>query len=330
MIDYLTSEDYALYNPDIKPSRQRNAGGMQTKTYRVRDALEEYFPTSKTVYKIEDITADIVLVEPLWYILKPGHEPIEYWENQMNALKAVEAKKIIYGSEFSLLRVHPYWRKEFIAQGDIVTANCKFLRRLFNYVGISGTELLTDPMDARFVPGSFERKKRVVAMGSISWMKNTKHLIEVFKRLEGEVERVYIGSARLWGYIDKVFEELQAELFEHTDRIIPDASMLESILELQQAKVGFWCAYHDTFSSCTHEMLACGMPVVAVPHGHAGELPVNIESDINNQVDKILEIANMPDDKYTKMSNELAVWSRAHNSNSVFASQLREIIRKIL
>ena len=63
MIDYLTAEDYALYNPDIKPSRQRNAGGMQTKTYRVRDALEEYFPTSKTVHILEDITEKIVLIE---------------------------------------------------------------------------------------------------------------------------------------------------------------------------------------------------------------------------------------------------------------------------
>ena len=93
MIDYLTAEDYALYNPDTKPSRQRNAGGMQTKTYRVRDALDEFFPGSKTVHKLEDITEKIVLIEPLWYILKPEHEPIEYWENQMNALKACEGEK---------------------------------------------------------------------------------------------------------------------------------------------------------------------------------------------------------------------------------------------
>ena len=330
MIDYLTSEDYALYNPDVKPSRQRNAGGMQAKTYRVSDALEEYFPGSKTVHKLEDITANIVLVEPLWYILKPEHEPIEYWERQMEALKQVQAKRVLFGSEFSVLRVHPYWRKALVNQADIVTVNCDFLRNLFGYAGITGPELLTDPMDSRFVPGPIPRQKRVVAMGSISWMKNTMHLIEVFKRLEGQVERVYIGSGRLWGYIDKKNDELQAELFEHTDRIIPDASMPESLSELQQAKVGYWCAYHDTFSSCTHEMLACGVPVVAVPHGHAKELPVHIESDIDDQVSKILEVANMSDDEYSAESNKLARWSQAHNSNAVFASQLREVIRKIL
>lgn len=324
MIDYLTVEDYALYNPDVKPSRQRNAGGMQSKTYRVRDALEEFFPCSKTVHKLEDITAGIVLIEPLWYFL-----PVEHLENQMNALKSVKAKKIIYGSEFSPLRAHPYWRKEFIAQGDIVTVNCEFLRGLFNYMGITGAELLTDPMDARFVPGAMAREKRVVAMGSISWMKNAKHLIEVFKRLEGQVERVYIGSAKLWGYLEQESERLQTELFKHTDRIISDATRLESISELQQAKVGFWCAYHDTFSSCTHEMLACGVPVVAAPHGHAQELPISIESDINKQVDKILEIANMEDDAHKKLSDSLASWSESHNSNAVFAAQLREVIRKI-
>ena len=56
MIDFLTYEDYYIYDPHIKPSQQR-------KTYRVRDAFEEFFPSSKTVHKLEDITEKIVLIE---------------------------------------------------------------------------------------------------------------------------------------------------------------------------------------------------------------------------------------------------------------------------
>ena len=44
VLDYLTYDDYAAYSPQLKPFQQRNAGGMQSKTYRVRLALEEFFP----------------------------------------------------------------------------------------------------------------------------------------------------------------------------------------------------------------------------------------------------------------------------------------------
>ena len=79
MIDYVTSEDYALYNPDIKPSRQRNAGRMQTKTYRVRDAHEEFFPGSKTIHKLENITEKIVLIEVFKRLAGSGRAGL-YWE----------------------------------------------------------------------------------------------------------------------------------------------------------------------------------------------------------------------------------------------------------
>ena len=323
MIDYLTYEDYALYDPHIKPSQQRNAGGMQSKTYRVREALDEFFPGARVVSRVDEIRSRVVMIEPLWFIM--GREIDE----EIEKLQSLDVKKIIYGSEFGPLRISPSARERFFELGDVVTANCVFLRDLFSYIGIHASHILTDPMSNTFTPRDVPRRNQVVAMGNISWIKNVMQLIEVYKRLEGVTERVYIGSGKLWGITDKRNEELQAELFEHTDRVLPDAIPAEIAVELQQTKVGYWCAYHDTFSSCTHEMLACGVPVVAGPHGLAPELPIAIAADTASQVDHIRRAIDMPEDEYEAESQRLAEWSRSRVSNAVFAEQLRNVIRSV-
>ena len=110
MIDYLTFEDYERYNPNLKPSEQANAGGMQSKTYRVRLALEQFFPGSKVVSRVADITAAVVLIEPLWYLMNRGREfedsgTTEKTESDLGLLQKMPVKRIIYGSEFAALRM---------------------------------------------------------------------------------------------------------------------------------------------------------------------------------------------------------------------------------
>ena len=335
MIDYLTYEDYSVYDPQLKPSQQRNAGGMQSKTYRVRLALEEFFPGSKVVSCVEDITEKVVLIEPLWYIMNRANEyhesgTTQKTESDLEQLYSMPIKRIIYGSEFGPLRMSREEQAAFFGNGDIVTYNCEFLKNLFSYIDIPTRHLLTDPMDVSFVPGTLPRTKQVVSMGSISWIKNTMQIIEVYKRLEGLIDRVYIGNGRLWGVADDRSDELEEALFANCEKVIPNAAMSDSIAELQQSKIGYWCAWHDTFSSCAHEMIACGVQVVAAPHGHAKELPIIIESEVERQVEKILEVAEIEDEAYNQLSSELADWTANTVSNEVFASQLREIIREIL
>ena len=319
MIDYLTYIDYALYDPQIKPSAQRNAGGMQSKTYRVREALEQFFPGSRVISEVDDIRAQVVLIEPLRFIMKP--------DESLERLKQMDVKKIIYGSEFGPLRISPVERQRLFELGDVITANCEFLKNLFDYIGIHTDFILTDPVSDEFHPVNRPRRNQVVCGGNISWIKNTMQLIEIYKRLEGICERVYIGSSKLWGFADKADEKLQKELFSHTDRVLPDATPGEVAEEMQQSKVGYWCAYHDTFSSWTHELLACGVPVVAAPHGLAPELPIMVDADVEMQVKLVQEIIDMPEEQFSQKSAHLANWSRANLSNEVFATQLREIIR---
>ena len=323
MISYLTFEDYAVYNQYLSPSQNRNAGGMQSKVYRVREALDLGFPGSKVVSEVEDINANVVLVEPLRFFMRPGDGTLE-------KLKALDAKKILYGSEFAPMRVPPSVRDALFEACDLITVNCKFLQNLFAYIGWKDTHLLVDPYPTdMFCLPTAERKNRVVAGGQISWQKNTMHLIEVFKRLEGVAERVYIGSGTLWGKFDWQ-KRLEDELFEHTDRIVPDATPAEVAVELKEAKCGVWCAFHDTFSSWTHEALCCGLPVVASCHGLSPELPIQTAMGVDDQVRLVGEILDMPSDAYQEQSEGLAQWSVENVSYEVFLSQLRDIVRLIV
>ena len=323
MIDYLTYFTYANYDPQIAPSRQGQAGGMQSKTYRVREALDFDFPGSKVVSDISGISAPVVLIEPLSFFMMA--EP----EKELDKLKFITAKKIVYGSEFAPLRMTPSMRDQLFDQVDTVTANCYFLKSLLKYIGINATHILTDPMSDIFCLPSDpnQRQNRVVAMGQVSSEKNTAQVIEVFKALEGACERVYIGSASLWGPDPEIGQKLQDKLFKHTDRVIPDATPSAVASELQQVKVGYWCAYHDTWSTCVHEMIACGVPVVAANHGLAAELPVQQSHHISEQIAMIKEILNMDQDKYLEMSKDLNNWHQINTSYNTFLSQLKEVLR---
>lgn len=69
MIDILTWDHYARYDPNLPPSKQGGAGGMQSKTYRTLEALQNCFPGSSVVTEVDEIKSTVVLIEPLHFTL---------------------------------------------------------------------------------------------------------------------------------------------------------------------------------------------------------------------------------------------------------------------
>ena len=200
MIDYLTHPKFVNYDPTMLPSAQGGGGGMGTKTARVHEALKQTYPKTALITNSTQITADTVLIEPLRFTLptKPyvkdasEDQPVEALLFGLNGFKG---KKILYCSELTLIRMNHALRSQLVNACDLVTYNSQFQANIFKYVGIYPDQLLCEPIPDVFIPtvNFTDRARRIVATGNVSWQKNALQVTELFHRLDGMIERTYIG-----------------------------------------------------------------------------------------------------------------------------------------
>ena len=336
MIDYLTHPKFLNYDPSILPSSQGGGGGMGTKTYRVLEALRDVYPRTQGICDASEITADTVLIEPLRFTLTTedyGDREYENVEQLIHGLRNHKSRKILYCSELTLMRMPHLLREQVVGLSDVVTANCKFQANVFKYVNVNTNHILCDPVPDVFLSrlNYKERKPRLVATGNVSWQKNAPQVTEVFKGLKGAVERVYVGSASLWytALEEEGPQRLQEELYANTDRVVREATTSQIAEEFQNARFGFWCAYHDTFATGAQEMMMSGMPVVAAKHGLASEIPAWSASGVRAQVEAIKRLANETDESLEEQSERISKWARENVSYAAFQGQLKEVLRSV-
>ena len=336
MIDYLTHPKFLNYDPSVLPSSQGGGGGMGTKTYRVLEALRDVYPRTQGICDASEITADTVLIEPLRFTLTTegyGDREYENVEQLIHGLRNHKSRKILYCSELTLMRMPHLLREQVVGLSDVVTANCKFQANVFKYVNVHTNHILCDPVPDVFLSrlSYKERKPRLVATGNVSWQKNAPQVTEVFKGLKGAVERVYVGSASLWytALEEEGPQRLQEELYANTDRVVHEATTAEIAREFQNARFGFWCAYHDTFATGAQEMMMSGMPVVAAKHGLASEIPAWSASGVRAQVEAIKRLANETDESLEEQSERISKWAVENVSYAAFQGQLKEALRSV-
>ncbi|MDE0298616.1 MAG: glycosyltransferase [Candidatus Poribacteria bacterium] len=336
MIDYLTHPKFLNYDPSIPPSSQGGGGGMGTKTYRVLEALRDVYPRTQGICDASEITADTVLIEPLRFTLPTegyGDRDLESVNELIHGLRNHKSRKILYCSELTLMRMPHVLREQVVESCDLVTANCKYQANLFKYVNVHTNHTLCDPVPDVFLSrlNFRERKRRLVATGNVSWQKNAPQVVEVFKRLKGAVERVYVGSAALWytASEEEGPQRLQEELYANTDRVVHEATTEQIAREFQDARFGFWCAFHDTFATAAQEMMMSGMPVVAAKHGLASEMPAWSASGVRAQVDAVKRLAGETDESLEQQSERISKWARENVSYAAFQGQLKEVLRAV-
>ena len=180
------------------------------------------------------------------------------------------AYKILLCTEKTMLTFSPAKRKAIVDSCNVVTASCEFQQSLFHYIGIHANNIVRDPIsDIYCSPTPFRhRKSQVLAIGQISWYKNAMQLIEVFKRLNGHVRRVYVGSKNLW-FQNSESNRLEDELYANTDKMIKEVPIHTLARIIFESKFGFWCAMHDTTSTSVMGRLRSGMLVTSAKHGYA-------------------------------------------------------------
>lgn len=332
MLDYLTCKMWHFYNPNFSPSANTSAGGMASATYRTLEALSEVYPATRVISNTKEISAGTLVIEPLILTMPPA-EGDETHDEIIKGIESYKGKKILYCSEKAMLRMAPPIRQRLVAAVDCITANCLFQRDIFKYIGVNVQHILPDPIPLHFVPHeSVKKEKKIVAMGNISHEKNTPQLIEVFKALNGQVERVYIGSCGLWNpdtSKNHVGLQLQEQLYAECDTVVNDVPERQVVEMLVTSQFGFWCAIHDVFSTCIHEMLMSGLLCVTANHGLAKYLPVNNVSGAANQISEIQRLITLNPDVLRKQSSANVEWAQENVSYPAFLDKFATVLKGV-
>lgn len=272
---YLTLDRYIDYDQFKPVSRTNNGGGMGAKTASAVNAWSRFYPV-KASQEIED-GHDILVVEPLWFRLRGGMGRLTTpdIEEAINAYKANDASiKIVYTSETSLMKLNASQRDEIVNHADCVTANCLFQQKQFEMFGIT-TQYLSDntPEELYYFP-SARKTLSVVAMGRISTAKNSQKVADIFKALAGKgIERVYIGSASLWGDAAQEDAMIEKDIMANCDRFHYNIPGIQVGRILSEMACGIFDPFHDCSSTSNSQALMAGILCFYGLHGLWKERP---------------------------------------------------------
>ena len=333
MIDYLTHPTFSTYNEAFTPSNQSSniltGGGLSTKTARVIEALQTVYPTVKTITHPKDIVSDVVLIEPLLFTMRACDYTIE---EMIDELEASKAYKILYCSEKSILRMNHIIRNRIVKICHVITINCEFQRKVFQYVQIEKPLYrLCDPIPEIFCkPDESEKQMGILSTGHIAWFKNTEEVIKIFKSLKGVLPRTYIGSNNLWSNMEITdhSKQLQEELYEHCDMVFSEVARKQLAQEMKKTWLGLWIGYHDTFAFSLQEMMRCGVIIIGANHGLAPEVPIHVGSSTKEKIELIKGFTKDPVKKLDSISNEVANWAFRNSSYETFLRQLQKILAR--
>ena len=327
MIDLLTIPRFTDYDVSIPSQSQKGGGGMPIKIARVGAILKENFPRSKVVTQFEELSSDYIIIDAAYcQILTSANK--ERWGKFLEFLKnRPDAIKLLMCSELSLMRMLPDDVKELVQSVDHIAVNCHFLQKVLVYQDIYAARILCDPIpDEFFEPATAEREPAVVALGNISWYKNSMQVIDVFRELEGQgVKRIYLGSAAFWGDSRNLetAARLQQELYDVCDEVIEDAVQSEVVEVMKRCRAGLWVCIHDVFATSVHEMLASGLCVIGANHGLSDELPFPAYTESTDMATAIIEA--IKSERWNIRSEKAREWAQDRVTTDVFLSQLRSM-----
>ena len=319
MIDYLVPDFF------ITPSIE-NSGGMHTKVERVRQAVGSIYRL-QVGSKLSEMQSEFLLIEPLYFRMSqtPGTEDII---DDLEALSAHPATKILYCSEMEVFRWTGRFRKELLEICDAVTCNSDYQASLFEALNITHTHRLIDPIPAdAFQP--LPKRLQVISMGRISEIKGSPFIATLFKRLEQTpIETVFVGGAGLWGGASETDLALEAEIREYTD--VFHQNILPPFVPKAIGAAAFFVgnSIHDVFSSCHAEALMSGCISVSGAHPIYAERPGFGAKTVDGAIETLQRLTEgfqqLPDPQLGQAARE---WAVQNVSFETFTSQLTALLK---
>ena len=325
MVDILVPGTIADYDLSKPPGLDNPTAGMGVKYARVEDALRRRYPNARRVTHLEDVSAEVVMVDPLWF-RNAAHDnrlriADEFVQKGFN-------RSILYASDHYLMTMPDELRRKIIPNVTWVTHNSDYQRNAFRSRGIYHSEYLCDPIPDVFAPTT--KVPRVYTASQVNWSKRIDDLIEIYEILHPtHVETVFVGSATMWGHTGSGAESsqryrLQDALKEVCDVFLGNGPETEVAQWANASMHHLLVSQHDCSSQNQEEAGLSGCVLWGTGHPLNRERPVFQCSRPRDIAEAILE---MDEAECVARSAQVREYAYTHWSYDAFLNQLENLVR---
>ena len=259
VVTALFREDARIFDPSRGPSNQNPGGGLATKKRHLAQALPDivFVPTSHDLGKVS-------IVDVLYFTGGDWHERSEPYIDH-------NGFKILWTSDFEILRWNPERREQILDATDIIAGNSTYMYKLLNsYFENRNVALLTDPVDCRHPSPKKKRTNTIYACSQILNEKGIDDVITLYKGLDeaSTINKVFVGSSCTWGIPIKDVDSLNLEM--QIEEVCDTHAWSLPYKEVEEYANNAWIfvsfAKFETFGYAVAEAMLGGCTVFAYPH----------------------------------------------------------------
>ena len=215
--------------------------GMNSKTFNIKEAC----PAIK-LSGDPQVKCRVLFVEPL-VLHQQNSLGKGGFSTNIAQLEQNPAIKVVWAEEQEFLRWCGADRQKILDMVDHFACSNQYQYNQFkSFLGDTPVSILRTPIDANFYKPDKTKKKRVVALGRICTEKNIEGVVEVFKNLPDDIEKVYLGGQRMWNeQANQVNTQLEQKVMDVVDVWEAAADREQVADELSQAWGYFNVSIYD-------------------------------------------------------------------------------------
>ena len=325
MINILLPKAVAQYDMSRPPGFDNPTCGMGLKYARVEEALRLRYPNVRRVWDVDQVNADVVIVDPLWF--KHGER-----DTRLQVLDEFLRQNygcvLLFGAEQFLMVMPDELRRRLLPNVTWVTHCSRYQQHVFRTRGIHNSTYLSDPIPEIFAPGT--KVSRVYTASQVNWEKRTNHLIEIYAALQyTPIETVFVGSATMWGeHISNIERgvrfRLQSDLESVCNTFVGNAAAQEVSVWANTSMHHVHVGQHDVSSPNQQEAALSGCVLWGMGHPLNEERPVYQYRHAREIVDAMLKMERSEWQKRSEMVREFAL---RHWSYEAFLTQFARLLQ---
>ena len=241
---YVNHEKVLDVDLDGKPGKDNPGGGIPSKVWNIKRA----FPKMEVS---DELGGAVNLIDPIWINMFNTAESLN---EKFEQIKDSGAVNILWQEELGMFRLtiavldskgnrKGDYRFDYYNEIDYIFNCNQYLNNMMKaYIG-QPMSILYTPIDSEFFMPAPVKKKQILAMGRVSYEKNIRGIIDMFKALPDSIDKIYVGNVHLWGKTEEMYE---TDWDDKTDwRPLPEDLENEHNIKLQN-ELKEVCEWHPS------------------------------------------------------------------------------------